>query len=254
MISNKKSKAKEIVYGINAVQSVIDTNPEKILSAWVVKGREDDKRILNLVYLLNQYGVKVQYAMRHFMDEKSDNGVHQGIIIEIVATPAKNERDLEQMLDTLENPLFLILDSVTDPRNLGAAMRSALGAYADAVIVAKDKSAPFSSVARKTASGAADIIPLIAVTNLSRTISYLQEHSVKVIGLAGEASASIYDLDLTGPLAIVAGAEDSGLRRLTREKCDTLAKIPMNEKLESLNVSVASAVCLFEAMRQRNLN
>lgn len=251
MLTNKRSKAKELVYGINAVQSILDVSPEKILNAWVVKGREEDKRILNLIYLLNQYGVKVQYAMRHFMDEKTEGGVHQGIIVEIMATPPKNERDLEELVEKLDNPLFLILDGVTDPRNLGAAMRSALGAYADAVIVPKDKSAPFSAVARKAASGAADVLPLIAVTNLARTITYLQEHDIKVIGMAGEAQESIYSCDLKGALAIVMGAEDTGMRRLTREKCDCLVKIPMNEKLESLNVSVAAGIALFEAMRQR---
>lgn len=251
MLTNKRSKAKELVYGINAVQSILDVSPEKILNAWVVKGREEDKRILNLIYLLNQYGVKVQYAMRHFMDEKTEGGVHQGIIVEIMATPPKNERDLEELVEKLDNPLFLILDGVTDPRNLGAAMRSALGAYVDAVIVPKDKSAPFSAAARKAASGAADVLPLIAVTNLARTITYLQEHDIKVIGMAGEAQESIYSCDLKGALAIVMGAEDTGMRRLTREKCDCLVKIPMNEKLESLNVSVAAGIALFEAMRQR---
>lgn len=251
----KKARNRELVYGVNAVEQVIETSPDKILSAWVVKGREEDKRIYKILQELERYGIRAQVALRHFMDEKTDNGVHQGIALEIQAVPPKNEHDLEDFLDSLreakKDPFLLILDNVTDPRNLGAAMRSVWAAGAHAVIVPKDKSAPFSPAARKAASGAASEVPLFFVTNLARVLDMLNDQEVKVIGMAGEATNNIYETDLTGPLAIVMGSEESGMRRLTREKCTDITKIPMAEGVESLNVSVAAGIALFEAVRQR---
>ena len=138
MIRRNGKQNRELVYGVNAVEAALETAPEKIVSAFIIKGREDDKRISRIVSLMNNYGIKVQTAMRHTLDEITDNGVHQGVVIEMIATPPKNEGDLEELLDTLENPFFLVLDSVTDPRNLGAAMRSAWAAGAHGVIVPKD--------------------------------------------------------------------------------------------------------------------
>ena len=251
----KKSRNRELVYGINAVEQAIETSPDKILSAWVVKGRDDDKRIGKLVQALANYGIVAQTAMRHFIDEKCDGGVHQGIVIEMKATPPKTEHDLQDFLDELkdkgETPFLLVLDGVTDPRNLGAAMRSVWAAAAQAVIVPKDKSAPFSPAARKAASGAASEVPLFAVTNLARVLDELQEREIKIVGMDGEATDTIYDTDLTGPLAIVMGSEELGMRRLTREKCTAITKIPMASGVESLNVSVAAGIALFEAVRQR---
>lgn len=254
----KNSRNRELVYGINAVEQAIETSPEKILSAWVVKGREDDKRIQKLTYELAKYGIVTQTAMRHFIDEKCENGVHQGIVIEMKATPPKNEHDLQDFLDELnakqELPFLLILDGVTDPRNLGAAMRSVWAAGAHAVIVPKDKSAPFSPAARKTACGAASEVPLFAVTNLARVLDDLADRDIKIIGMDGEATNSIYETNLTGALAIVMGSEESGMRRLTREKCTDITKIPMAKGVESLNVSVAAGIALFEAVRQRSFS
>lgn len=252
----KKSRNRELVYGINSVEQAIETSPDKILSAWVVKGREDDKRINKLLRELANYGIVAQTAMRHFIDEKCDNGVHQGIVIEMKATPPKNEHDLMDFLDSLnekqEAPFLLILDGVTDPRNLGAAMRSVWAAGAHAVIVPKDKSAPFSPAARKTASGAASEIPLFAVTNLARVLDELEQRDIRIIGMDGEAEHSIYETKLTGAVAIVMGSEESGMRRLTREKCTDITRIPMASGVESLNVSVAAGIALFEAVRQRS--
>lgn len=253
----KKSRNRELVYGINSVEQAIETSPDKILSCWVVKGRDDDKRIAKLIRDLSIYGIVPQTAMRHFIDEKCDGGVHQGIVIEMKAEPPKTEHDLQDFLDELnakgKTPFLLVLDGVTDPRNLGAAMRSVWAAGADAVIVPKDKSAPFSPAARKTASGAASAIPLFFVTNLARVLDDLNDREIKIIGMAGEATNSIYETDLTGPLALVMGSEESGMRRLTREKCTDITKIPMAEGVESLNVSVAAGIALFEAVRQRSV-
>lgn len=251
-VNQKKSRAREIIYGINAALTAIETAPEKITAAWVVKGREDDKRIRQIEQKLQAVGIRAQVAMRHSLDEKTDNGVHQGIVLEVIATPPKDERFLEELLEKLEDEkqLFLILDGVTDPRNLGAAMRSAWAAGADAVIVPKDKSASLTPVARKTADGAAEQVPFVAVTNLARTIEMMQEHNVEVVGMAGEATDTIFDYDFQKKIALVMGSEESGMRHLTREKCDAIVKIPMAKGVESLNVSVAAGIAMYEVVRQ----
>lgn len=250
-VNQKKSRAREIIYGINAATTAIESSPEKITAAWVVKGRED-KRIIALEKKLLSIGIRPQVAMRHSLDEKTENGVHQGIVLEVIATPPKDEKFLEELLTKLEDDrqLYLILDGVTDPRNLGAAMRSAWAAGADAVIVPKDKSASLTPVARKTADGAAEQVPFVAVTNLSRTIELLKEHNVEVIGMAGEAADTIFDYDFQKKTAIVMGSEESGMRHLTREKCDAIVKIPMVKGVESLNVSVAAGIAMYEVVRQ----
>ncbi|MDE4007549.1 23S rRNA (guanosine(2251)-2'-O)-methyltransferase RlmB, partial [Glaesserella parasuis] len=169
--------------------------------------------------------------------------------------PAKelNESDLDQILDRKANPFLLILDGVTDPHNLGACLRTADTAGVDAVIVPKDKSAQLTSTARKVACGAAETVPLIRVTNLARTMRELQERNIWIVGTAGEATESLYQVKLTGSIALVMGAEGDGMRRLTREHCDQLVSIPMAGSVSSLNVSVATGVCLFEIVRQKLL-
>ncbi len=248
---NKKSN-REIVYGINAVAGAIESMPEKITAAWIVKGREEDRRISNIEKALLQNGIKPQIAMRHFLDEKTENGVHQGVVLEILASAPKGDKYLADLLLQLEdkNQLYLVLDGVTDPRNLGAAMRSAWAFGVNAVIVPKDNSAPLTPVARKAADGAAEVVPLIAVTNLARTLELLKEHNIEVIGLAGEAASDIQQYDFQKRTALVMGSEESGMRHLTREKCDAAVKIPMSEGVESLNVSVAAGIALYEVKRQ----
>ncbi len=181
------------------------------------------------------------------------DAAHQGVLVKIKVDRISNESDLDDMLEELSpHDLFLVLDGVTDPHNLGACLRSANAAGVKAVIVPKDKSAPLNPAARKVACGAADITPLIRVTNLARTIKHMQSYGVWFVGTAGEAEHTLHETSLTGPLAIVMGAEEKGMRRLTREGCDALVKIPMYGEVSSLNVSVATGVCLFEAVRQRH--
>ncbi|MCR5085118.1 MAG: 23S rRNA (guanosine(2251)-2'-O)-methyltransferase RlmB [Succinivibrionaceae bacterium] len=251
----KGSKSnRDIVYGINAVAAALETVPDTILSCWMVRGYEESGRLTALAAALERLGVKIQITQRHYLDEKTGQGAHQGVVIEVKATPPCDDADLEAFLDdhaSDQQLLLVILDGVTDPRNLGAVMRSACAAGADGVIVPKDRAANLTPAARKVASGAADLLPLYAVTNLSRVIEGLRERFVRVVGLDGSAGADLFDETLTGPLALVLGAEDSGMRRLTREKCDQLVRIDMSEDMESLNVSVAAAVALFEARRQR---
>tara|TARA_B100001123_G_scaffold194516_1_gene221712 strand:- start:1955 stop:2695 length:741 start_codon:yes stop_codon:yes gene_type:complete len=242
----------EWLYGLHAMQAVIENEPERLIEIWVLKGR-DDERLINIVNQARRFGVSVQFCNRKVLDDKVKGEQHQGIVAR--AKPAKtlDESDLDRLLDTTPVPLLLVLDGVTDPHNIGACLRTADAAGAHALIVPKDKSGGLTGTARKVACGAAEVVPFIQVTNLSRTLKQLQDKGVWVIGTAGEAEQLIYDCKLSGPMALVMGAEGKGMRRLTRETCDELVKLPMAGSVSSLNVSVATGVCLYEIVRQRGL-
>ena len=243
----------ENIYGIHAVQAVLANAPERLIEVYVLKGRED-KRLQPLLNELHNVGVSVQFLNRQTLDKKADGEVHQGSIARVQPAKELNENDLDQILQHQQNPLLLVLDGITDPHNLGACLRTADAAGVCAVIMPKDKSAQLTSIARKVACGAAENVPLIRVTNLARTLRLLQqEYNVWVVGTAGEATESLYQTKLSGALALVMGAEGEGMRRLTREDCDQLISIPMAGSVSSLNVSVATGVCLFEIVRQRLL-
>ena len=242
----------EWLYGLHAIQAVIENEPERLIEVWVLKGR-DDERLINIVNQARRFGVSVQFCNRKVLDDKVKGEQHQGIVAR--AKPAKtlDESDLDRLLDSTPVPLLLVLDGVTDPHNIGACLRTADAAGAHALIVPKDKSGGLTGTARKVACGAAEVVPFIQVTNLSRTLKQLQDKGVWVIGTAGEAEQLIYDCKLSGPMALVMGAEGKGMRRLTRETCDELVKLPMAGSVSSLNVSVATGVCLYEIVRQRGL-
>lgn len=240
----------EFIYGIHAVKAVLEREPERFIEAFVLKGRQDD-RLLPMLNELQMIGVSLQSMGRKALDDKAHGANHQGIIARVKPAKPLNENDLDTIIQQHDAPLLLILDGVTDPHNLGACLRNADAAGVAAVIVPKDKSANMNATVSKVACGAAETVPLIRVTNLARTMRALQEQGVWIVGTAGEATHDIYQAKLTGALAIVMGAEGDGMRRLTRETCDDLIKIPMAGSVSSLNVSVASGVCLFEAVRQR---
>lgn len=242
----------EFIYGIHAVQAVLERDPARFIEAFVLKGRQDD-RLLPILNELQQIGVSIQQMGRKALDDKARGANHQGIIARVKPAKQLNEHDLDAIIAQHEQPLFLILDGVTDPHNLGACLRNADAAGVAAVIVPKDKSAPMTATVSKVACGAAETVPLVRVTNLARTMRAMQEKGVWIVGTAGEATHDIYQAKLTGSLAIVMGAEGDGMRRLTRETCDDLIKIPMAGSVSSLNVSVASGICLFESVRQRAL-
>ena len=248
--------SKEWVYGIHTVSELLKQNPQDVLELLLQEGRED-RRINEVRQLADQAGVSWQSVERRDLDKRLRNiqsgAVHQGVIALCrVGATVQDERALAALLDALKHPpLLLVLDEVTDPHNLGACLRTADAAGVDAVIVPKDKSAPLNMTARKVACGAADTIPFVAVTNLSRTLQELKARGIWISGAAGEATSSVYDMDFRVPTAIVMGSEGKGLRRLTREHCDYLVSIPMAGALSSLNVSVATGVCLFEVARQR---
>ena len=241
----------EWVYGLHAVNALLRHHPEAIVQLYFLEGRGDD-RLQQLRQAALALDIPHQLSTRAELDKKVD-GVHQGVAALCKAfRREKNEASLTTLLTGLDHPpLLLVLDGVTDPHNLGACLRTAEAAGVDAVIMPKDRSASITPVVRKVACGAAEVVPVVAVTNLARTLSELQARGVWVMGLAEEASQSLFAADLSGPLALVLGAEGAGLRRLTRERCDLLLAIPMAGEISSLNVSVSAGVCLFEAMRQR---
>lgn len=240
----------ERVFGLHAVSSVLKQDAARIKVMFVQEGRTDE-RLNSLIEQASAFGIAVQRSARKRMDSMVE-GVHQGVIAECKAMRAADESYLEKILVDLPiSPLFLILDGVTDPHNLGACLRTAEAAGVLAVIAPKDKSAPLNATVSKVACGAAEVIPYIQVTNLSRTMQQLQQAGVWITGTAGEAEQTLYQANFKGAAAIVMGAEGKGMRRLTREHCDQLVNIPMLGSMTSLNVSVATGVCLFEMVRQR---
>ena len=240
----------EWLYGLHAMQSVLENEPERVLEVLVLKGRDDD-RLKNIINQARRFGISVQFCQRKVLDDKVQGEQHQGVVARAKPARALDEADLDAILSRHAEPFLLVLDGVTDPHNIGACLRTADAAGVHALIVPKDKSGGLTATARKVACGAAESVPLIQVTNLARTLKHLQEKGGWIAGTAGEAEQLIYDVDLKGPTALVMGAEGKGMRRLTREHCDQLVKLPMAGAVSSLNVSVATGVCLYEIVRQR---
>lgn len=240
----------EAVYGLHAVTTLLQRSADQVVEIWVMKGRQD-KRMQRVLELAEEQGLLIREADKGLMNQKVD-GNHQGIIALRKPVQGMSEKQLPDVLDKIEgHPFILILDGVTDPHNLGACIRTADAAGVHLVIAPKDKSAPLNATAAKVACGAAETVPYIQVTNLARTMKELQERGIWIGGTAGEAEQNIYQQNMTGPLALVMGAEGLGMRRLTREHCDFLVNIPMAGEVSSVNVSVATGICLFEAVRQR---
>ena len=240
----------EFVFGWHAVEAVLKREPERLQQVWIQTGRQD-RRVKTITDELDQLGVSWKVVHRRELDARVA-GVHQGVVAAVSESQEWTEDDLLAQLAASDKPPFLlVLDGVTDPHNLGACLRSADGVGVQAVIVPRDKSASLTPVVRKVACGAAETVPLVRVTNLARCLRALRDQGIWLIGTAGEAEANLYQADFTGPVALVMGAEGKGMRRLTREHCDQLIHIPMLGHVDSLNVSVASGVCLYEALRQR---
>lgn len=256
---------REWIVGIHSVTELLRRNPEDVFEL-VLQQERADQRLDEVRALATELGIKIQVMPKAALEKKllgegkgegKGDGrripVHQGVAALCQwRDTVKDEAFLNKLLTNLDHPaLILVLDEVTDPHNLGACLRTADAAGVDAVIVPKDNSATLNMTVRKVASGAAEKVNLVAVTNLARTLAALQERGIWISGTAGEADHSLYQADFTGPVAIVMGSEGKGLRRLTREHCDYLISIPMAGAVSSLNVSVAAGVCLFEAVRQR---
>jgi len=239
------------IFGLHAVRTLLQQRPERAAVLILQKGR-DDARIAELMKLAQAKGIKTELRDSKELDRLAGDERHQGACLQIRSVGVLGEGALDDVLDaTTSPPLLLVLDGVQDPHNLGACLRTADAAGVTAVIVPKDRAAGLSATVRKVASGAAETVPLIQVTNLARTLRWLKERDIWIVGTDDQATQSLYASKLTGPLAVVLGAEGTGLRRLTRENCDALVSIPMRGVVESLNVSVATGVLLYEALRQR---
>jgi 23S rRNA (guanosine2251-2'-O)-methyltransferase len=243
-------RKRDLVYGLHAVRAVIDRAPERVLELWMAESRQD-ARARDLRERAQAAGLKVQLVGSESLVKLAGEVAHQGAVAAVRPLQPWDEQDLIEAIAGLPNPLLLVLDGVTDPHNLGACLRTADAAGVAAVVLPKDRSAGVDSVARKVAAGAAEFVPVVTVTNLARALGRLKESGIWVVGTDGAAEQSLYAADLDRPLALVLGAEGEGMRRLTRETCDFLLHIPMSGQVESLNVSVAAGIALFEAGRQR---
>lgn len=242
----------EPLFGIHAVNTALKRDAQRIHKILIMKGRQDAK-MQRLIDTALDLRIQIEQVSKRELEELVKGAVHQGVVALCKPIQTYNEQYLDKLLDQLEEPPFLlILDGVTDPHNLGACLRTADAAGVQAVVAPKDKSAPLNATAAKVACGAAESVPYVLVTNLARTLKSLQERGVWTTGTAGETDLDIYQANLKGPMALIMGAEGQGMRRLTREHCDQLVKIPMAGEVSSLNVSVATGICLFEAVRQRD--
>lgn len=244
-----KDKKEELIYGFHAVESALFNDAENVIVAWLEQSRQD-KRLQKVIDLLEEHNVPYEVVDKKTLDKKTKSTRHQGVAIKYKTTGLYTEKELDQFLDK-ENAFILILDGITDPHNFGACLRTADAVGVDCVIIPKDNAVGITPVVRKVASGAVDTVPVVQVTNLVRSIKKCKDAGVWVYGAAGETETTIYQTDLKGKVAVVMGAEEKGLRRLTRETCDALFKIPMQGTVESLNVSVATAVILYEVVRQK---
>jgi 23S rRNA (guanosine2251-2'-O)-methyltransferase len=242
--------ADQLVIGIHSVDAVLQQQPERVKRLAVANTGKPRPRLQAILDQAAELGIHCQNQDKKTLDKIVD-GNHQGIVA--YCTPAKTVggQDLKSLIEETANPLFLILDGITDPHNLGACLRTADASGVTAVIIPKDNSVGLTTTVQKVACGAAETIPLITVTNLARTMKQLQDLGVWIVGTSGDSEQSIFDIDYSGPTALVMGAEGYGMRRLTSEHCDYLAYIPMAGFVSSLNVSVATGICLFEAVRQR---
>jgi len=241
-----------VAYGIHAVRVLLTRYPQRVRRVLLAGGRETS-RLAEIRALAQRSGVQVAAADEALLAKLADGERHQGVVAEVVPRAGDPETQLEEALEAAgAAPLLLVLDGVQDPHNLGACLRSADAAGVAAVIVPRDRAAGLTPVVRKVAAGAAETVPLVPVVNLARTLRDLKERGVWLVGTDDAADKTLYDADLKGPLALVMGSEGEGMRRLTRECCDQLVSIPMAGAVESLNVSVAAGVVLFEAVRQRS--
>ena len=254
------SKQSEITCGIHAVRHALSNASVNVLEIWVQENKKAEtksgKAILEILDLAKNAQVTVQFVANKTLDKITHQANHQGVAIRRKVSFDESKADLKSVLeiDDGTNPLYLVLDGVQDPHNLGACLRTADAVGVRAVILPKDRAVGLNETVRKVASGAAENTPVIHVTNLSRALTEMQEAGIWIIGTADEAENSIFEEDLTSPTALVMGSEGQGLRQNTRKHCDKLVNIPMAGVVESLNVSVAAGVCLYEAQRQRHFN
>ena len=242
----------ELVFGVQSVRALVERDPAGVLEMWL-QARREPPALRRALSLRAASDIAVHRVARETIERMVGPVAHQGVVARYRPSGVAPVATLDRILDRTPPPsLIVVLDEVQDPRNLGACIRCAAGAGADALVIAKRRSASLTAGARKAASGAAEHLPLVTVTNLASALERMAEAGLSVIGAAADAQRSLYDIDLRGPHAIVLGGEARGLRRLTRERCRQMVSIPLRDPVESLNVSVAAAVFLFETVRQRS--
>lgn len=241
----------ELLIGIHAVEAALNHDVGNLVELYIESGSHNT-RLKELGERARELGVKPHARDRAALDRMTGGARHQGVVARYNAPPPLAESALPELAEKAgRDALFLVLDGVTDPHNFGACLRSAEAAGVTAVIVPKDRAVGVTPTVRRASAGAADRVPIVSATNLARALKALKDAGVWMAGLAGDAAQSLYDVDLDGPVALVLGSEGEGMRRLTRENCDFIAKIPMRGDVESLNVSVSTGIVLFEALRQR---
>lgn len=239
------------VFGRHSVQAALVHTPEKIGKAWI-DANSRERRLAKYLEVFGSLGIAVDATERKNLDRLTDGGNHQGVVVEVTLPSELKESELEKAVaETPGKALWLVLDQVQDPHNLGACLRTAEAAGAQGIIVPKDNSAGMTPTVYKVASGAAETVPVYQVTNLARILGWLKEQGIWIFGATDSAETLLYRSDFSLPLALVMGAEGKGMRRLTREQCDSLIKIPMLGRVQSLNLSVAAGVVLYEIVRQR---
>jgi 23S rRNA (guanosine2251-2'-O)-methyltransferase len=242
-------KEPRVVFGFHAVLARLRADPKSVVEIFVDEARQDG-RMKDLVAAAERARVRLMRVPTKRLDGFYGGGRHQGVVARVEVKSAGD--DLHQVLEGVDQPMLLVLDGVTDPHNLGACLRVANAAGAHAVIAPRDRAAGITPTVSKVASGAAEATPYLMVTNLARTLGEIQERNIWVVGADERAAKTLYEADLPESIAWVLGAEGEGMRRLTRETCDLLVRLPMAGEVESLNVSVAAGVCLFESVRRRN--
>lgn len=243
----------ELVYGLHAVRHALERAPARALEIWLQEGRESSASLRGVLELARGASIPVRAVARQMLDSETSYARHQGLVLRRRGS-MERPADLEELLARGAHrtpPLLLVLDGVTDPRNLGACVRTADAAGIDGVVVPRDRAAPMTAAARKVASGAAESVPVISVANLARALRTIRDAGIWIIGTAEDGAADLYEVDLTLPTALVLGGEEQGLRRNVRAHCDHIARLPMQGSVESLNVAVAAGICLYEAVRQR---
>jgi 23S rRNA (guanosine2251-2'-O)-methyltransferase len=239
------------IFGIHAVQAALDYSANNIKQVWLDEQR-NDKRHSALIDQFRSLGLLVEKCNRKRLDKMADGKNHQGVVAEVEMPAVHSENELKHVVTSLADiPFFLVLDQVQDPHNLGACLRTADAAGVHGIIITKDNSTGITPTVCKVACGAAELVPVYQVTNLARTLRWLKEQNIWVMGATEETEQSIFSADLTIPLALVMGTEGTGMRRLTQQQCDFLVKIPMIGKVESLNVSVAAGIMIYEVFKQR---
>lgn len=243
----------EIIYGIHPVRHALGQARHDVLEIWIQENKKSKKEMIAICRSAHRVGVNVQFVSVKTLERITTAAMHQGVALKRRIKPRLPAADLEGLLKSVREfpPVILALDGVQDPHNLGACLRTADAAGVNGMVIPRDRAVQVNATVAKVASGAVEHVPVITVTNLARSLDTLREAGVWVYGAAETAATTLYDMDLTVPLALVLGAEGKGLRRNTREHCDQLFSIPMLGKVESLNVSVATGVCLYETVRQR---